>query len=160
MAVSLAICEALEQYIGDVSIKWPNDIYWRNGKIAGILIENTLQGTVIKDSIIGVGLNVNQREFRSDAPNPVSLYQISGQETDRDALLNDILQRLDQLLGQDIRSHYLSRLYRRKGFHPYVDAEGAFMAEMTDVREDGHLVLSDDAGKERVYAFKEVQFVI
>jgi BirA family biotin operon repressor/biotin-[acetyl-CoA-carboxylase] ligase len=77
MAVSLAICEALEQYIGDVSIKWPNDIYWRNGKIAGILIENTLQGTVIKDSIIGVGLNVNQREFRSDAPNPVSLYQIS-----------------------------------------------------------------------------------
>ena len=160
MAVSLAICEALEQYIGDVSIKWPNDIYWRNGKIAGILIENTLQGTVIKDSIIGVGLNVNQCEFRSDAPNPVSLYQISGQETDRDALLNDILQRLDQLLGQDIRSHYLSRLYRRKGFHPYVDAEGAFMAEMTDVREDGHLVLSDDAGKERIYAFKEVQFVI
>ena len=160
MAISLAICESLEQYIGDLSIKWPNDIYWRNGKIAGILIENTLKGTVIKNSIIGVGLNVNQREFRSDAPNPVSLWQVSGQETDRDELLHDILRRFDGLLGHDILNHYLSRLYRRRGFHPYADADGAFMAEIADVREDGHLVLSDEAAKERIYAFKEVQFII
>ena len=160
MAISLAICESLEQYIGDLSIKWPNDIYWRNGKIAGILIENTLKGTVIKNSIIGVGLNVNQRDFRSDAPNPVSLWQVSGQETDRDELLRDILRRFDGLLGHDIRHHYLSRLYRRRGFHPYADAEGAFMAEIADVREDGHLVLSDEAANERIYAFKEVTFII
>ena len=76
MAISLAICEALEQYIGDVSIKWPNDIYWRNGKIGGILIENTLKGSIIMESIIGVGLNVNQRIFKSNAPNPVSMWQI------------------------------------------------------------------------------------
>ncbi len=160
MAISLAICESLEQYIGDLSIKWPNDIYWRNGKIAGILIENTLKGTVIKSSIIGVGLNVNQRDFRSDAPNPVSLWQVSGQETDRDELLRDILRRFDGLLGHDIRNHYLSRLYRRRGFHPYADADGAFMAEIADVREDGHLVLSDEAANERIYAFKEVTFII
>ena len=160
MAISLAICESLEQYIGDLSIKWPNDIYWRNGKIAGILIENTLKGTVIKNSIIGVGLNVNQRDFRSDAPNPVSLWQVSGQETDRDELLRDILRRFDRLLGHDIRNHYLSLLYRRRGFHPYADADGAFMAEIADVREDGHLVLSDEAANERIYAFKEVQFII
>ena len=160
MAISLAICESLEQYIGDLSIKWPNDIYWRNGKIAGILIENTLKGTVIKNSIIGVGLNVNQRDFRSDAPNPVSLWQVSGQETDRDELLHDILRRFDGLLGHDILNHYLSRLYRRRGFHPYADADGAFMAEIADVCEDGHLVLSDEAAKERIYAFKEVQFII
>ena len=66
MAISLAITEALGQYIGNLSIKWPNDIYWKNGKLAGILIENTLQGTMIKDCIIGVGLNVNQQHFRSD----------------------------------------------------------------------------------------------
>ena len=160
MAISLAICESLEQYIGDLSIKWPNDIYWRNGKIAGILIENTLKGTVIKNSIIGVGLNVNQRDFRSDAPNPVSLWQVSGQETDRDELLHDVLRRFDGLLGHDILNHYLSRLYRRRGFHPYADADGAFMAEIADVREDGHLVLSDEAAKDRIYAFKEVQFII
>ena len=81
-AISLAIVDALGEWVGDLSIKWPNDIYWRNGKLAGILIENSLQGSMIRDSIIGVGLNVNQRAFHSDAPNPVSMYQLTGQETD------------------------------------------------------------------------------
>ena len=160
MAVSLAICEALEQRIGDVSIKWPNDIYWRGGKICGILIENTLQGGYIKDSIIGVGLNVNQRAFYSDAPNPVSLWQITEQETDREELLHDILRCLTKNLGQEIRSRYMTMLYRRKGFHPYVDKGGAFMAEIVNVEDDGHLLLCDDSGQQRRYAFKEVQFVL
>lgn len=159
MAVSLAICEALGQYIGDLSIKWPNDIYWRNGKICGMLIENTLKGNTIKDSIIGVGLNVNQRTFHSNAPNPVSLWQIAGQETDREQLLKDILHCLEHYLYQDIKAQYCSMLYRRKGFHPYVDKDGAFMAEMVDVEDDGHLLLRDDSGQERRYAFKEVQFI-
>ena len=160
MAISLAISETLEQYIGDVSIKWPNDIYWRNGKICGILIENVLQGSSIKNCIIGVGLNVNQQKFHSDAPNPVSLWQITRQDTDHDALLEDILRRFEALIGQDVRHSYLLRLYRRKGFHPYVDAHGAFMAEIADVSDDGHLTLIDDTAKQRVYAFKEVSFVI
>lgn len=160
MAVSLAICEALGQHIGDLSIKWPNDIYWRNAKICGILIENRLQGQRICDSIIGVGLNVNQRQFHSNAPNPVSLWQISEHETDCGQLLTGILQSFDRLLGQDIRDRYLSLLYRRQGFHPYVDKDGAFMAEIKDVADDGHLVLRDDNGRERSYAFKEVQFII
>ncbi len=159
MAVSLAICEALGQYIGDLSIKWPNDIYWRNGKICGMLIENTLKGNTIKDSIIGVGLNVNQRTFHSNAPNPVSLWQIAGQETDREQLLKDILRCLEHYLYQDIKAQYCSMLYRRKGFHPYVDKDGAFMAEMVDVEDDGHLLLRDDSGNDRRYAFKEVQFI-
>ena len=160
MAVSVAISEALEQYIGDVSIKWPNDIYWRNGKICGILIEQTLKGTAIRECIVGVGLNVNQRAFHSGAPNPVSLWQISGQPTDRMLLLNDILQRLQRLMAEDVRQRYLQRLYRRRGFHPYTDARGAFMAEIASVEDDGHLLLRDDSGHERRYAFKEVQFVM
>ena len=160
MAISLALCEALDQLVGDVSIKWPNDIYWRNGKIAGILIEHTLHGAQIKESIVGVGLNVNQREFRSDAPNPVSLWQISEQETDREQLLQNILQAFDRLLSQDVKERYLSRLYRRKGFHPYADTQGVFMAELVTVEDDGRLVLRDDNGQERRYAFKEVQFII
>jgi BirA family biotin operon repressor/biotin-[acetyl-CoA-carboxylase] ligase len=160
MAISIAICEALGEYIGDLSIKWPNDIYWQGGKICGILIEHTLQGQHIKDSIVGVGLNVNQRAFHSPAPNPVSLWQITEQETDREQLLHDILNRFGRLLGQDIRTQYLSMLYRRKGYHPYVDQKGTFMAELVDVEDDGHLLLHDDAGHERRYAFKEVQFII
>jgi BirA family biotin operon repressor/biotin-[acetyl-CoA-carboxylase] ligase len=101
MAISLAISETLGQHVGDVSIKWPNDIYWRDGKIAGILIEHTLQGALIKDSIIGVGLNVNQREFRSDAPNPVSLWQISGQETNREELLGEFNRVVEGNIGTD-----------------------------------------------------------
>ncbi len=159
MAISLAICEALGQHIGDLSIKWPNDIYWRNGKIGGILIENTLHGNVIKDSVIGVGLNVNQREFHSDAPNPVSLWQICEHEFNREQLLQDILQAFDRLMEQELRQQYLSRLYRRKGFHPYADKDGTFMAETVTVEDDGHLVLCDDDGRERRYAFKEVVFI-
>ena len=105
MAISLAIVDALGQLVGDLSIKWPNDIYWRNGKLAGILIENTLKGHLIKDSIIGVGLNVNQREFRSKAPNPVSLWQITGQETDCEQLLKAILQAFDNLVDTRERSN-------------------------------------------------------
>jgi len=160
MAISLAILDTLEQHIGDVSIKWPNDIYWRNGKLGGILIENRLQGGSIKDCIIGVGLNVNQQQFHSNAPNPVSLMQIHGEETDRERLLADILSHFQQYLRQDVKTRYMSHLYRRKGFHPYADSEGAFMAEIIGVEDDGHLLLRDDNGQDRRYAFKEVQFVI
>ena len=160
MAISLAIVDAVGQLVGDLSIKWPNDIYWRNGKLAGILIENRLQGTLIKDCIIGVVLNVNQREFKSKAPNPVSLWQITGQEADREQLLGAILEALDKYLLQDVRTVYQSQLYRRKGFHPYTDKDGAFMAEIAGVEDDGHLLLIDDNGHQRRYAFEEVTFII
>ena len=160
MAISLAIVDAVGELVGDLSIKWPNDVYWGNGKICGILIENTLKGVTIKDSIIGVGLNVNQREFTSKAPNPVSLWQITGQETDRESLMRDILKRFDSYLTADVKERYMKTLYRRKGFHPYTDKDGAFMAEIVDVEDDGHLLLRDDSWLLRRYAFKEVQFVI
>lgn len=160
MAISLAISDALEGQIGDVSIKWPNDIYWRNGKIGGILIENRLSGYIIKDSIIGVGVNVNQQQFHSDAPNPVSLWQIHGYETDREGLLHDILNKFSEYVNQNVKERYVAKLYRRKGFHPYCDKDGAFMAELKDVEDDGHLLLSDESGRERRYAFKEVSFIL
>lgn len=160
MAISLAICEALGQYIGELSIKWPNDIYWRNGKIGGILIENTLHGSTIKESIIGVGLNINQQEFHSDAPNPVSLWQITHQETNRNQLLQDILRYLEKFLDQPVKPQYFALLYRRKGFHPYADKNGVFMAEIEDVEDTGHLLLTDDEGQERRYAFKEITFIL
>ena len=160
MAISLAITDALGEQIGDVSVKWPNDIYWRNGKISGILIENRLSGQIIKDSIIGVGINVNQQQFHSDAPNPVSLWQIHGHETDREALLQGILDRFFLYVNQDVKERYKAILYRRKGFHPYCDKKGTFMATLEDVEDDGHLLLRDDSGRDRRYAFKEVSFIL
>ena len=89
--VSLSVKEVLELYIEGVQIKWPNDIYWKDRKICGILIEHDLMGEWLSQSIIGVGINVNQKEFRSDAPNPVSLLQITGKTYDRRKLLSDFL---------------------------------------------------------------------
>ena len=80
--ISLAIKEELERYVSNISIKWPNDIYWKDKKICGMLIENDLTGVHISRSITGIGINVNQETFCSDAPNPVSLKQINGQSYD------------------------------------------------------------------------------
>lgn len=161
--VSVALCKTLEHYLSPltISIKWPNDIYVGDRKICGILIENTLKGSIIKDSIIGIGLNVNQRTFRSDAPNPVSMWQLMGRETDREELLQAFLQTFDAVLtGKTASDDYRKRLYRRSGRHEFKDAKGLFMAEMVCVHPDGRLELRDDNGQSRLYAFKEVQFVL
>ena len=81
--ISLSIKEELDRWSDEITIKWPNDIYWRDKKICGILIENDLSGHFIGRCISGVGININQKEFHSDAPNPVSLKQITGKEHNR-----------------------------------------------------------------------------
>ena len=162
-AVSVALCQTLQAYINNkVEIKWPNDIYVGDKKICGILIENRVQGNIIKDSIIGVGLNVNQLNFVSDAPNPVSLANLTGRLFDTAQLLQELLQAFDEEWadGEGARSRYLSQLYRRTGFHRYRDALSEFYAELVTVEDDGHLVLRNIDGYEHRYAFKEVTFII
>ena len=176
-AVSVAICETLEHYFRPLSpsdsspdsgeqvvtIKWPNDIYVGDKKICGILIENQLRGRLISDSIVGIGLNVNQTVFRSDAPNPVSLAQLTGHEEDREALLQAFLQRLSVTMEMEpeaLMEAYRSRLYRREGFHRFSDSRGEFEAKVMNVLDDGRLVLLDTEGKARMYAFKEVVFCL
>lgn len=166
-AIALAIRDALAVYNDHFTIKWPNDIYWKDKKICGILIENTLSGGHIKNCIIGPGINVNQQVFHSDAPNPVSLYQILGHEVDREALLQDILKRFDVNIQATINGdyatiigNYTSWLYRLHGFYPYRDADGDFEAALVEVEDDGHLVLRDREDRIRRYAFKEVEFII
>lgn len=169
--VSLSVKDELTQLVDDISIKWPNDIYWRDLKIAGILIENDLNGSYIARSICGVGLNVNQDSFSSDAPNPVSLKQITGKEYDVLELLTAIIRRLERdynalrtdvgsVYRQELSTRYARSLYRRRGFHPYRDAKGKFMARLLRVEDDGRLLLEDETGRLRAYLFKEVQIVL
>ena len=160
--VSVALCCTLQHYIyNKVEIKWPNDIYVDDRKICGILIENRLQGTVIKDSIIGIGLNVNQTKFTSDAPNPVSLKQLAGKDVDREVLLDDFLQTFNKVMASEtVAQDYRNRLYRRVGTYEFEDGNGRFKAEMARVETDGRLVLVDETGHERTYTFKEVTFII
>lgn len=170
MLIAICVSEALEQYTEDIRIKWPNDIYWKDYKIAGILIENELMGKNIAQCIIGVGLNINQEVFHSPAPNPVSLRQICGKETEPSLILQDLSNRLSryynelrihpQAFKQSLSDAYLSRLYRHTGYHAYQDKDGTFMARFHHLLPDGHLCLEDKQGNIRTYAFKEVNYLL
>lgn len=164
-AIALAIRDAIAQYAADTTIKWPNDIYVGDRKISGTLSECSFSGKYIDDCILGSGINVNQEIFRSDAPNPISLKQITGVEIDPDEILADIVEKLEQYLyaidsGNYSLVHtlYLANLYRRKGFHPYSDAYGSFIAKVVEVQPNGYLVLEREDGTRQSYAFKEVRF--
>lgn len=167
MASALAQKDALETYAGNITLKWPNDVYWKDRKIGGTLIETRLTGHTVNDCIIGTGINVNQRLFRSNAPNPVSLYNITGQETDITGLLDRILAAFAGYYAmtmrndfETIRQRYHEALYRRQGTYRYMDSGGVFEAEIAEVRDDGRLVLRRKDGRTGTYAFKEVKFVI
>ena len=167
---AVALKETLEQYTTGISIKWPNDIYWHDRKISGMLIEVFLQGDCLGRCISGIGVNINQTVFRSDAPNPVSLRQITGHETDRQEFLGRFMgavARYYAMLEQDfeataatIEKKYDESLYRHHGMHRYRDKDGEFMAEIVGVQPDGRFILRDDMGSERAYLFKEVQYII
>ena len=168
--VSLAIKEELDTYTTDISIKWPNDIYWKDKKICGMLIENDLTGTHISRSIAGIGININQEAFTSPAPNPVSLKQITGQSYSPEQILASIMRRIkdyyallqteNESVNSLIADRYTGSLFRKDGFHRYTDANGKFLARLLRVEPDGRLILEDQIGTERTYLFKEVQYDI
>lgn len=165
--VSLAVKNTLDQFTHDIRIKWPNDIYWNDQKIAGILIENDIQGQYIQNSIIGIGLNLNQQMFPPYLPNPVSLRQITATEYDREYILDLLLKELFLLYRsiqrgekQVVEDEYMLDLYRVNGYHWYEDANGRFQAQIENVLSSGHLVLKTlNDNEERKYAFKEVTFL-
>ena len=162
--LNIAVGVALVRVIGEAfTIKWPNDIYYEDKKIAGILIENAIIGNEIKYSIAGIGLNVNQTEFHSDAPNPISLKQIYGTEFDIDQLMNQVLETVHKVLNEpeeEVWASYKSHLYRREGFWPFEDQNGTFEARIEDVLPTGEIVLRDQQGKERKYHFKQIRYIV
>ncbi len=180
MSVSVAMWEMLSEYLPNdlLSIKWPNDIYYGDKKLAGILVENILSGDRIAYSIAGIGLNVNQLEFKSGAPNPISMRQITGEAYDVEVLLSGFLNALQvcfEMSPEALKEAYMAHLYRRKGAFPYIErevsiaptmiaradeAEKMFMAEIEDVTPLGQLVLRTGGDEVRTYHFKQIRFVI
>ncbi len=165
--VSLAIIEALEDLDISAKIKWPNDIYVADKKICGILIENniTSSGSILK-SVVGIGLNVNQELFISDAPNPISIYQIKGEEQNRNELLNNFalhLTKLYELLSLEelerIDHDYLKHLYRLNESYTYKDSAATFTGRIIDVEPAGVLIIERDDMTTSKYLFKEVEFI-
>ncbi len=165
--IAIAIADTLSEHIEGITVKWPNDIYWNDKKISGTLIECALQGCTINTCIIGSGVNINQTEFRSDAPNPVSLKQITGKDYDTQLLFEQIINRFTSLYetlrngGEEVvAKQYMQRLYRRNGYHLYEDKNGRFLAQIHSIEPSGHIVLQTSEGELRNYEFKEVRFVL
>ncbi|HIZ05473.1 MAG TPA: biotin--[acetyl-CoA-carboxylase] ligase [Candidatus Phocaeicola gallistercoris] len=164
---ALALYKVLSQYTDHISIKWPNDIYWKDKKLCGTLIENDLTGTFINRSISGTGINLNQEKFVSNAPNPISLKQITHQNYDPYTILIQSMQWIAHYYTllksgktNEIITSYQTVLYRKNGFYPYQDKEGIFYARICNVEENGKLILEDEKSRKRTYLFKEVSFVL
>lgn len=166
-AGALAQKEVLDGYTDGITLKWPNDIYWNDRKLSGTLIETSIGGGHIKNCVFGIGLNVNQKTFESDAPNPVSLAQILGHDIEREQLFKQIVAAFEKYYrmlenGQydAISALYHEALYRRQGFYMYEDGDGRFEGAIVEVGDDGLLVLRDRDGRFREYEFREVKFVL
>lgn len=164
---SLSVKETLDAYTDFIQVKWPNDIYWKDRKICGMLIENDLSGQLLYCSIIGIGLNLNQSLFRSNAPNPISLTQITGKKYDREEVLNRFLRiffqyycLLLQEKEEEVRTAYMQALYHGEGYHRYRDGQGQFEARIQVIEPTGHLILQLRDGEQRRYAFKEVTTLV
>lgn len=166
IAVSLAVFAVVEQYAADVTVKWPNDIYVGNKKIAGILIRNTVSGQNLQSAVVGIGLNVNQKIFLSNAPNPTSLLTETGKKSEPLHLCADICTFLEKYYLQlksgyaaDLRRLYLQHLYRVG--HPFTFQRTAdasyFTGIITRVTSAGKIVIDTETGLE-TFSLKEVRF--
>jgi BirA family biotin operon repressor/biotin-[acetyl-CoA-carboxylase] ligase len=171
-AAALAVADFLVESGMEAKVKWPNDIYAGDRKISGILIEHALMGQTIQHTRIGIGLNVNQREFRSDAPNPVSMVQLLGSESDISRVAVGVGTHLERRLrsaetpaGRDaLHAEFKRRLWRGDGGeHPFRrrDTGETFPGIITDVSAEGPIEILDTASAQTLsFWFKEVEFIL
>lgn len=165
-AVSLAIAELIDDYSTSISIKWPNDIYHKGDKIAGILIENSLEGNRINNTIIGVGININQAVFPPGLPNPVSLKILNGCDYDIEQMLSSFCRIFDSWYSRlsagqlsYINERYLERLYRMNEPAQFSTTDdGCLQGMIKGVDEFGRMIIELPDGAIRSYGFKEIDF--
>jgi BirA family biotin operon repressor/biotin-[acetyl-CoA-carboxylase] ligase len=167
-AVCLALYDTITRYIDaeSVKIKWPNDLYIGDKKVAGILIQNQIKGHDINSTIIGLGININAQEFPEDLPNPISLRQAIKEAStiNKIELLHlltiNLSERLDKIEFRDMRSEYISKLYRHGELHEFQsEDEGHFRGRIVDISGDGKLMINIGS-KIKEYSFREVSYLI
>ena len=168
--VSVAVVDFLQSHAIWCKVKWPNDVYVGTNKICGILIENALSGGQVAASVIGVGININQRKFPQLA-NATSLWRLTGKEHTLEECLEKILGHIEHWLPylqdnrQTLFSHYSRRLFNldvNARYHDYIE-EREYIGIIKGVADDGRLIIWDleSPGKPlRYYRFKEVGYII
>lgn len=160
--ISIALVQLLSKFSIEAKIKWPNDIYVKRKKIAGVLIENQLSGKKIKNTIIGVGLNVNQIDF--SMPNTSSIILEKGNRMNLDEVLFSFIETFNFIIkenysGDDssLRDLYLKDLYLINQSSLFISNQKQFKGEITGV-SDGGLLIIKEKGTEKMYDLKEIQF--
>jgi BirA family biotin operon repressor/biotin-[acetyl-CoA-carboxylase] ligase len=164
-AVSLAVAHFLKEKNIDAKIKWSNDIFVQDDKIAGILIEPTIRGDRVLQAAIGIGLNVNQQHF-TYAPRATSMLLILNELQNIETTLWAVLKQffgfynlLQTQQYQAIRNSYNDLLYRKTGMHKYCADGEIFSAKIMTVSDEGDLVLQKEDGEIVKYRFKQVEFI-
>jgi BirA family biotin operon repressor/biotin-[acetyl-CoA-carboxylase] ligase len=167
VCVALGCYDFFERYAGqETSIKWPNDIYWRDRKAVGVLIENSFQGSDWKFAVAGIGVNINQTLFDNSLKNPVSLKQITGKTYDLIELAKDlqihVLERFSAIQKDPFRislAEYNGHLYGLNKKMHLKKGPIHFDATIQGVSPFGQLVTMDSK-QERHFDFGEVEWVI
>jgi len=165
---TLALKEYLDGKGINAKIKWPNDIYVGDKKICGILIENGLSSNgTISYSVIGIGLNINQKEFPPEVLNPTSLSLLTGESYDLEyelahfcAIFADKLSYLSN--PEKAKEDFISFLYRKDKFYDYTDCktEKVFKGKIIGITDEGLVKMETAEGEIREYAFKEVSYIL
>lgn len=161
---SLGVCDFLKEYIQDeISIKWPNDIYCRDQKMGGILIENSLRRGLLEYAVVGVGLNVNQTIY--GIPTATSMAMVCNQEFELTALTAELLKSIESYylklkkgMNRELMENYLSRLYWMGESRIFKSNERFFSGEISGVDKIGRLLIKTDTGL-KAFNIKEVAFI-
>jgi BirA family biotin operon repressor/biotin-[acetyl-CoA-carboxylase] ligase len=165
--VAVATHQFFSRYAGDqTKIKWPNDLYWQNGKAGGILIENIIgRSSKWKYAVAGIGININETKFPDHLPNPVSLKQITGKDQDVLNLAKELCRSIDDLYkelmtdGIDrILKLYNEILYKKDERVKLKQGNRVFEVTIKAVSETGQLI-TRHAMEER-FNFGEVEWLI
>jgi len=165
-AVAVSIIQAVESFhIGQLSIKWPNDILAGSKKISGILIENSLKNNGEVFSVIGIGLNVNQIAF-GDLAKATSLALLTGRECDKEAIMKAIVENLKRnvaaLLHKEtglIWNKYHNLLFKKDVPMPFEKNGIRFMGIIKEVSKTGSLIVQLEDNSIASYGIKEVQLL-
>jgi len=164
---SLALADLLKEFDIYAEIKWPNDIYRNEKKLAGLLIENILISDIIETTIIGIGLNVNEEVFPENLPNPISIKNITGIDHSRNVLVEKLLEKLiirynDLLAGhfKNLHDEYNSQLFRKNRLSTFIFNNKEFKAFILSVHESGMILLETEEGDQKQFTFGELEMII